>query len=101
MPSEMGLNPWEKMGGGKHIYFPFLFPSPPPSSPHTTDCFNGAVGADSACLKTSCEAKQSDRFVIHEVMANSDAHPCVFALPPLPHLLFSFYFSGINSSLKC
>ena len=38
-------------------------------------------------------ARQSTGFVIHEVVTNSVAHPCVFVLPPsLVPLIVSLYF---------
>ena len=47
-------------------------------------------------------ARQSTGFVIHEVVTNSVAHPCVFVLPPsLVPLIVSlhFYFKHLSKML--
>lgn len=98
MPTGMGLNPWEKMGGSKQVSLPFLLY--PPLFPHHglfQRCSMGLLGAS----EDITWARHSTQFVIYEVVTNSVAHPCVFVLPPyLSHLLFPF-ISTLNTSLKC
>lgn len=99
MPPGMGLKPWEKMGESKQVSLPFLLY--PPLAPHHglfQRCSIGLLGSSEDIVW----ARQSPGFVIHEVVTNSVAHPCVFVpSPSLVSLIVSlhFYFKHLSKML--